>query len=66
MESGDLLRDAMLAAAPPVDVYTAWGKVTNCSGGGAPQQRDFATVACKAKSASLHLEWSMTLLQLLC
>lgn len=38
VESGDLLRDAMLAADPPVDVYTAWGKVTNCNGGGAPQQ----------------------------
>ncbi len=34
VESGDLLRDAMLAADPPVGLYTAWGKVANCSGAG--------------------------------
>ena len=30
-ESGDILRDAMLGQ---VDLYTAWGKVMNCGGGG--------------------------------
>lgn len=32
--SGDILRDAMRGADPPVDLYTVWGKVMNCNGGG--------------------------------
>jgi hypothetical protein len=34
VESGDLLRDAMLSADPPVELYGLWGKVANCSGSG--------------------------------
>lgn len=34
VESGDLLRDAMLSAEPPVQVYSMWGKVANCNGSG--------------------------------
>lgn len=34
VESGDLLRDAMLSAEPPVEVYTLWGKMANCNGSG--------------------------------
>jgi len=32
--SGDILRDAMRGADPPVDLYTVWGKMMNCNGGG--------------------------------
>lgn len=34
VESGDILRDVMLDAEPPVDLYTTWGKVITCGGGG--------------------------------
>jgi ferredoxin len=34
VESGDILRDVMLGADPAVDLYTTWGKVVTCGGGG--------------------------------
>jgi len=34
VESGEILRDVMLDADPAVDLYTTWGKVVSCGGGG--------------------------------